>query len=129
MVHAVLPAPTATGNALPTPGSTGPRGRAVRRRCAGITAGWAGAIWISQHIEPDPLLNELALFVHLAALVAGMGAELTLDWFGLRWLLGHHDRADVMRLAGGSQTLIWAGLAALTFSGMDPVVVGFINAR
>lgn len=117
MVHSVLPAPTV----LPLVDD-----RIEKVRTAGlylvaagaITTGWAASIWISQHIAPDPVLHEIALFVHLAALVAGMGAVLTLDWFGLRWMLGHHEREDVMRLAGGAHTLIWGGLIALTLSGV-----------
>lgn len=119
MVHSVLPAPAST--ALPYADT-----RIEKARAAGlyaiatsaVTAGWAASVWVSQHIEADPVLHEIALFGHLAALVAGMGAVLTLDWFGLRWMLGHHDREDVMRLAGGCHTLIWGGLIALTLSGM-----------
>lgn len=83
-----------------------------------ITAGWAAAIWTTQHVTPDPLLHDFALFVHLASLVVGMGTVLTLDWFAARWLLGHHDRADLLRLVGGTHSLIWAGLTGLTLSGI-----------
>lgn len=93
----------------------------------GLVVGvWAGALAVSQHVAPDPALRDAALFLHLASLVAGMGAVLTLDWFALRWLLGHHELGDVMRLSGGVHTLVWIGLAGLTVSGafLEPDLSG-----
>lgn len=82
-----------------------------------VGAGWAASIGISQHIEPSAIVHDCALFLHLTSLVVGMGAVLTLDWFAVRWLLGHHERSDVMRLVGSSHSLIWLGLVGLTASG------------
>lgn len=121
LLDTVLPSAAATPTPLPM---IDPRVERLRTSAlyvaaaSAVVGGWAAAIWLSQHIEPDPLLHEIALFVHLAALVAGMGAVLSLDWFGARWLLGHHEREDVMRLAGGSHALIWGGLVGLTVSGV-----------
>ena len=85
---------------------------------AGAVCGlWAGAVWVSEHVRPDPALHEVALFLHLAALVAGFGAVLVVDWIGVLWLLGRRTFADVTRTAGAVHVLIWASIAALTASG------------
>lgn len=85
---------------------------------AGVVAfGWTASICISQQIEPTAVVHDCALFLHLASVVVGMGAVLTLDWFAARWLLGHHERSDVMGLVGSAHAMIWLGLLGLTASG------------
>lgn len=84
----------------------------------GVTVGLVAAIWVTLHVSPDPILRDGALFIHLVSVVVGMGAVLTLDWFAAKWMLGHHEKADLLRLVGGAHTLIWIGLAGLTLSGM-----------
>lgn len=90
------------------PGRCSQRGRVV------------GVLWVSQHAARDPALPDCTLFVHLASLVAGMGAVLTLDWLGVRWLPGRGTLWDTLRAAGSCHTLIWLGLAGLMVSGAFP---------
>lgn len=78
---------------------------------------WGASVWVSEHILPDPALREVALFAHLAALVAGFGAVLVIDWTGVLWVLGRRTFADVTRTADAVHGVIWASLAALTASG------------
>lgn len=40
----------------------------------------AAAICTASHLHADPLLHKVALFAHLAFLLIGFGADLTLDW-------------------------------------------------
>jgi FtsH-binding integral membrane protein len=120
MLHPVTPAPLLASPSI-TAQSRIELARTIARyggTAAAVTAAWAAAIWTTQHVTSDPLLRDCALFVHLASLTVGMGAVLTLDWFAARWLLGHHDRADLLRLVGGTHTLIWAGFSGLTLSGV-----------
>lgn len=97
------------------------RPRTARSR-SGITAGaivgvWALVLWTSQQVTPSDGVRDLALFVHLASLVAGMGAVLTVDWAGLHWLLGRRPLDDVLALTADAHLLIWLGLGGLPVSG------------
>jgi hypothetical protein len=79
---------------------------------------WATVVLAAPHLHASPLVHQVALFCHLAALVLGFGAVLTLDWFGLMWALRRSSLATVMQVAHGVHTPIWLGLAGLTASGM-----------
>lgn len=93
---------------------------AVRRLAlAALLCGtWGLACFVAAHVEADPVLHTGALFLHLASLVVGLGAVLRVDWEASLWLLGRRSLRDVLRLAAGSHTLIWAGLAGLVLSGV-----------
>lgn len=93
--------------------------QALYAGAAGAVCGlWVAAIWAAGHIHTDPLLHKVALFAHLAFLLIGFGAVLTLDWFGALWLLGKRSLGEILRMAAGAHLMIWLGLAGLTASGM-----------
>jgi hypothetical protein len=83
-----------------------------------VVLGWVLAVEIAQHVNPGARLHSLALFLHLASLVAGFGAVLVIDWTGLLWVLGRRTFLDVTRTADALHLLIWLGLAGLTGSGL-----------
>ena len=83
-----------------------------------VSGGLGGALWVAEHLHPDETLCEIALFGHLASLVVGFGAVLSIDWVGLQWVVGRRTIVDVVATAGHVQTPIWVGLAGLTVSGM-----------
>jgi hypothetical protein len=85
---------------------------------AAVAVTWVAVFVTAPLLDPGPSLHRLALFAHLAALVLGFGAVLTVDWFGLMWLLGRHSLAAVIQVAHGAHAPIWLGLAGLTASGM-----------
>jgi hypothetical protein len=85
---------------------------------AALCGVWGLACWVAGHVEADPPLHRAALFLHLASLVVGLGAVLRVDWEATLWLMGRRTLADVLRLASGSHTLIWTGLAGLVLSGV-----------
>ena len=78
---------------------------------------WSASLWASAHVQADPSLYRAALFVHLASLVAGLGAALTIDYFAVQWLLGRRTLHEVLTVSGGTARLVWAGLAGLVGSG------------
>lgn len=80
-------------------------------------AGWSASLWVSAHVQVDPLLYRAALFAHLASLVAGLGAALTIDFLALQWLLGRRALREVITLSRGTALLVWTGLAGLVGSG------------
>jgi len=83
-----------------------------------VCAIWAAAIWAAAHLHADHSLRTAALFAHLASLVLGLGAVLTLDVYAALWLLGRRTLPEVLRLAGGVHLLVWAGLTGLVLSGI-----------
>jgi len=83
-----------------------------------VMLGWVLAVEIAQNVSAGPQLHRLALFVHLASLVAGFGAVLVIDWTGLLWAVGRRTFLDVTRTADALHLLIWLGLAGLTVSGL-----------
>lgn len=78
----------------------------------------AAVCWISGHVQADPLLQSVARFLHVAALVVGLGAVLAVDWFAVLWLLGRRRLADVLNTANSLQLPIWLGLAGLFVTGL-----------
>lgn len=76
------------------------------------------AVWTAGHIRPDGTLHDIALFLHLASLVLGLGAVLSVDWVALRWLAGVVALSDVLAQAANVHVLIWAGFGGLVVSGM-----------
>ncbi|MEV8015985.1 hypothetical protein AB0O76_06505 [Streptomyces sp. NPDC086554] len=78
----------------------------------------AAACWTASHVHADPPLLAAARFLHLAALVVGLGAVLAVDWFALLWLLGRRRLSDVLQTACALHTPIWLGLGGLVLSGL-----------
>lgn len=84
----------------------------------GLVIGWAVMFLAVPHLHTGTGIRPFALFLHLAALVFGFGAVLSLDWFGLMWILGRQDLMGLVRAAQVAHTPIWLGLAGLTLSGV-----------
>ncbi|MEU0156683.1 hypothetical protein [Micromonospora fulviviridis] len=82
-----------------------------------IAVVWAASIWTSAHTHVDPVWHRAALFVHLISLVVGFGAVLTVDWFGLMWLLRRCTLPQVFAVAHNVHLPIWLGVAGLIGSG------------
>jgi hypothetical protein len=104
--------------------SSAPRHLRHRRRVPSsvvvlaLVAGWAVMMLAVPYVPAAAGLRPVALFLHLAALVLGMGAVLSLDWFGLMWMLGRQDLTALVRAAQVAHAPIWLGLAGLSLSGM-----------
>jgi hypothetical protein len=79
---------------------------------------WIAAIWGAPRIDVGAGVHRFVLFCHIAALVLGFGAVLTIDWLGLLWLARRRSLASVLQVAHDVQMLIWVGLAGLLVSGV-----------
>ncbi|WP_213572032.1 hypothetical protein [Rhodococcus sp. USK13] len=77
----------------------------------------AASVWVSTHIDVDPVLHTAALFVHLASLVLGFGGVLIADYLVLVWISGRSTLAEAIRGAERLHLPIWLGLAGLIGSG------------
>lgn len=89
----------------------------------------ATSLWTASHLVPDRTLHDAALFVHLACLVVGFGAVLTVDWVALLWVAGRCDLGQVLRQAGVVHVPIWGGFIGLVLSGtlLEPDVTNPIT--
>jgi hypothetical protein len=75
------------------------------------------AVLLSTRVHASPPVHSTALFVHLACLVLGFGAVLSVDWVATLWLLGRRPLADVLRTARNTHLPAWLGYAGLVASG------------
>lgn len=89
----------------------------------------ACAVTIASRVQPSEGVRDAATFAHLAFLVVGFGAVLTVDWAGLLWLFGRRELADVLRGAQHVHALIWIGFAGLVATGtlLDPDLTGTLT--
>lgn len=79
---------------------------------------WAAVIAVASILHPPWALHRGALFLHLAALVAGFGAVLVVDLHGVLWLIGRRRLGDLLLVTAALQPLIWGGLIVLVASGL-----------
>ncbi len=79
---------------------------------------WAAIIYASSIVDPSHSVQRVALFFHLAALVAGFGAVLFVDWHGLLFLARRRTHRDVVSVVCTAHPLVWSGLALLVASGV-----------
>lgn len=83
-----------------------------------ILATAPAVVWTCSHTHPVPLLHDVALFVHLAALLVGFGAVLSVDWVAALFILGKRSFHEMMRAADNAAVPVWAGYAGLVLSGL-----------
>ncbi|NED99988.1 hypothetical protein [Phytoactinopolyspora halotolerans] len=86
--------------------------------CVAVLAAVGAVVYVSQVVPVSETLRDVALFVHLVCVVAGLGSVLVVDWFGLRWQLGHTSLENVVATAGALAIPIWFGLCGLLLSGI-----------
>ncbi len=75
-------------------------------------------IAVASTVHPPWAVRRGALFLHLAALVAGFGAVLVVDLHGVLWLIGRRRLGDLLQVTSALQPLIWGGLVVLVASGL-----------
>ncbi len=66
---------------------------------------------LSDHVRPG------VVALHVISLTVGLGAVLSVDWYGLAWLIGRQRLPEVAGVAGGLESLIWLGLTGLIVTG------------
>jgi hypothetical protein len=83
-----------------------------------VVAAWAVVVLAASVIHAPWPLHRAALFIHLAALLAGFGAVLAVDLHGVLWLIGRRRLGDLLQITSALQPLIWGGLVGLVASGL-----------
>ena len=79
---------------------------------------WLCTVWVCSVAHPRPVVHEVALFVHLAALLVGFGAVLSVDWVAALFILGRRTFHEMLRAADNAAVPVWAGYAGLVLSGL-----------
>jgi hypothetical protein len=74
-------------------------------------------ILASTQIHAPQWLRSVALFGHLAALVAGLGSVLAVDYFGMLWLVRRIRLQAMLLQAHRMGPMIWCGLLGLVATG------------
>lgn len=82
-----------------------------------VAAAWAASVWLGTVLAPPEWLRAIALFVHLASLIVGLGAVLAVEWYGLLWATEWRSARDVRQVDATMRPLIWTGLIGLLVSG------------
>lgn len=83
----------------------------------GIVVAWSAVLVSSTRVHVSPAVHQAVLFLHLAAVVLGFGAVLTVDWVGLLWILRQRTLSAVVQAAHTAHLPIWLGLAGLSVTG------------
>lgn len=91
---------------------------ALMASAAAVTTVWLVVTLTAPHVRVSAAVRDVALFLHLAGVVVGLGAVLTVDWFGLLWALRRRPMTALLQVAGGVHVLIWVGLGTLMGSGL-----------
>jgi hypothetical protein len=78
----------------------------------------AAGLWVSLHVQIDPVVRMAVLFIHLSSLVLGLGAVLVADYHAILWLVRRCSLREVGVSAERLQLLIWLGLVGLVLSGL-----------
>lgn len=95
------------------------RAQRLRRALAyaGVVVAWAASIALGAVLDPPAWLHAVALFVHLASLVLGLGAVLVIEWHGLLWATRWSSLREVRQADRTLILPIWVGLSGLLASG------------
>lgn len=84
---------------------------------AAVTAGMLVSLWFGASLRAHPDAHLPLLFVHLASVIAGLGATVVLDAKAVMWVGGRAELADVTRIERSVTPLAWLGITGLLASG------------
>src|SRR5947209_9068576 len=79
---------------------------------------WTAVIVIAATLHASWPVRRGALFLHLAALIAGFGGVLIVDLHGVLWLIGRRRLGELLQVTAVLHPVIWGGLIVLVGSGV-----------
>ncbi len=98
------------------------RRRIARHRRAlaywGVLIAWYTSVAGSVVLHPVPTVRLLALFVHLASVVVGLGAAIMVEYNGMLWMSGRRGVSAVNEAEHTLSFVVWMGIAGLLVSGL-----------
>ena len=96
------------------------RRRARHRRALGYAAvsiGLSLSLWVGASVPTPEWLRMPMLFLHLAAVIAGLGATVVLDMKALFWTFGRTTLADLRHVEHAVTPVAWLGIIGLLATG------------
>lgn len=96
------------------------RRRARHRRALGYTAVALGmylSVWVGVQVHPPEGVRMPMLFLHLASVIAGLGATVVLDAKALVWIMGRTSLDDLRRVEHSVTPVAWLGIVGLLVTG------------
>lgn len=93
---------------------------ARHRRALGYWAVLLGmwlSLWVGTSVQVREMFHLPFLFVHLASVIAGLGATVVLDAKAVQWVFGRATLGDVNRIEHAVTPLAWLGITGLLASG------------
>ena len=86
--------------------------------CAVAAGAWLLSVLLSAEVHVDSFAFNVAVVMHVLALVVAFGAIILVDWHGFLWLIGRRELGEIIRLDGAATPLIWGGLGGLLATGV-----------
>ena len=83
-----------------------------------VIFGLSGSLALGAALTPPVWLHLLALFVHLASIIIGLGAVVLLEFMGVLWIRRRAELGDLRRIERPVTTFAWLGIAGLLGSGV-----------
>jgi hypothetical protein len=112
------PVTTTTTTAPTTSPTTTPATRG-RLDYAVVAGTWAVVVIAAAAFPLDhPHVTRVALFIHLVSMAVGFGAVIVIDVYGILWLLGQRNLAELVDLDTAAHTVIAIGVGGLLASGI-----------
>lgn len=96
------------------------RRRARHRRALGYTAVALGmylSLWVGTSVIAPDWVRMPMLFLHLASVIAGLGATVVLDVRAFFWTMGRATVEDLRRVEHAVTPVAWMGIVGLLVSG------------
>lgn len=75
-------------------------------------------LWTCHAVHVTPQMHDVALFVHLGALILGFGSVLCVDWVAALFIVRKRTFLEMVQAADNAAIPIWAGYAGLVLSGL-----------
>lgn len=83
-----------------------------------VILAWYVSVAGSVALDPMPGIRLIALFVHLASVVVGLGAAVMVEYNGLLWMTGRRSIAAVNEAEHTLSFVVWVGIVGLLASGL-----------
>lgn len=82
-----------------------------------VVIAWLGSIGLGAALSPPPVIHLVALALHLASVIVGLGAALMVEYQGILWTTGRQGVRDLEHVERFTSPVVWLGILGLLASG------------